>query len=43
MIACTVNVSGHRYTGLFASTCAAVIDALTRFPGATRISARAGA
>lgn len=43
MIACTVNVGGRTYTGLFASTCAAVIDALARFPHATRISVRAKA
>lgn len=39
MIACTITVdSHHTYAGLFASTCAAVIDALTRFPAARRIS-----
>lgn len=41
MIACTVKVSGVTYTGLFVSTAAAVIDAMTRYPGANRISAKA--
>jgi hypothetical protein len=40
MIACTITVGSHNYAGLFASTCEAVIDALTRFPGARRISVR---
>lgn len=42
MIVCTVKVSGRTYSGLFASTTIAVIDAMSRFPHATRISARAG-
>lgn len=42
MITCTIRVSGVRYTGRFSSTCAAVIDALQRFPAATRISVSAG-
>jgi hypothetical protein len=40
MTACTITVDSQTYTGLFASTCAALIDALTRFPGARRISVR---
>lgn len=41
MIACTVKVAGHIYTGLFCSTCAATLDAMTRFPNARGISVRA--
>lgn len=42
MIRCTVTVGAAlSYTGLFASTCSAVEDAIERFPGATRISVRA--
>lgn len=41
MIACTITVGANTYAGLFPSTCAAVIDAMTRFPAARRISVRA--
>ena len=41
VIACTVKVAGHIYTGLFCSTCAATLDAMTRFPNARGISVRA--
>lgn len=41
MIACTITVAGLRYSGLFRSTCAAVIDAMARYPHATGISVRA--
>ncbi len=40
MIPCTITVGTHTYAGLFSSTCAAVIDAMESFPGATRITAR---
>ena len=50
LMACTVRVAGHTYTQhwpwqtswetLFTSTCAAVVDALDRFPAATKVSAR---
>lgn len=40
MIPCTITVGALTYAGLFASTCAAVLDAMDRFPGATRITAR---
>ena len=35
-----IKVAGQSYTGLFDSSCSAVIDAMERFPGAA-ISARA--
>ena len=41
MITCTITVGAHTYAGLFPSTCAAVLDAMERFPSATRITARA--
>lgn len=42
MIRCTITVGAAlSYTGLFASTCDAVADAIERFPGATRISVKA--
>ncbi len=41
MIACSITVGALTYAGLFPSTCAAVIDAMTRFPAARRISVRA--
>ncbi len=41
MIACTITVGAKTYAGLFPSTCAAVIDAMTRFPTARCISVRA--
>ena len=41
MIPCSITVGALTYAGLFPSTCAAVIDAMTRFPAARRISARA--
>lgn len=37
---CIIKVAGARYIALFPSTCAAVADALARFPGATKISVR---
>ncbi len=36
MIACTITVGGITYAGLFSSTTAAVIDAMTRYPAARR-------
>lgn len=41
MIRCRITCAGTSYTGLFSSTAAAVIDAMDRFPTATRITARA--
>lgn len=41
MILRTVTVGALSYSGVFHSTCAAVADAIERFPGATRISVRA--
>lgn len=41
MIPCTVTVGSHTYAGLFPSTCAAVLDAMERFPAARSISVRA--
>lgn len=41
MIACTVSVAGLTYMCLCRSTCAAVLDAMDRYPTATSISARA--
>ena len=38
---CVINVGGFCYTAFSPSTCAAVADAMQRFPDATRISARA--
>jgi hypothetical protein len=40
---CRVRVGGTIYTGLWPSTSDAVIDALTRFPGASRVDARVAA
>lgn len=40
MIPCTITVGALTYVGLFPSTCAAVIDAMTRFPAARRISVK---
>lgn len=40
MIPCTITVGTTTYTGLFASTCAAVIDAMTRYPAARGICVR---
>ncbi len=37
---CIIKVGGAHYVALFPSTCAAVADALARFPGATKISVR---
>lgn len=37
---CIIKVAGAHYMALFPSTCAAVADALARFPGATKISVR---
>ncbi|MEZ2738851.1 hypothetical protein [Comamonas jiangduensis] len=37
---CIIKVAGARYTALFPSTCAALEDALKRFPGATAISVK---
>lgn len=37
---CIIKVGQARYVALFPSTCAAVADALARFPGATKISVR---
>lgn len=37
---CIIKVAGARYVALFPSTCAAVADALARFPEATKISVR---
>ncbi|CAM3562632.1 MULTISPECIES: hypothetical protein [Delftia] len=37
---CIIKVAGACYTALFPSTCAAVADAMTRFPYATKISVR---
>lgn len=39
-VRCTITVGAFTYAGLFPSTCAAVIDAMTRFPAARRISVR---
>ena len=36
---CRVRVDGVDYTGIFADTCTAVMDAQERFPAARRISA----
>lgn len=41
MITCTINVGGITYAGLFHSTTAAVIDAMTRYPAARSISVKA--
>ncbi len=38
---CIIKVAGACYTALFPSTCAALEDALKRFPGATAISVKA--
>lgn len=38
---CIIKVAGAYYTALFPSTCAALEDAMKRFPGATTISVRA--
>ncbi len=37
---CIIKVAGACYTALFPSTCAALEDAMKRFPGATTISVR---
>ena len=37
---CVINVGGFCYTAFSPSTCAAVADALKRFPNARRISVR---
>lgn len=37
---CIIKVAGARYTALFPSTCAALEDALKRFPSATAISVK---
>ena len=42
MIACTITVGGITYAGLFHSTTAAVIDAMTRYPAALAQLGRAG-
>lgn len=36
---CVIKVAGAVYTALFPSTCAAIADAMKRFPQATKISA----
>jgi len=41
MIRCRITCDRASYTGLFSSTVAAVMDAMDRFPAATRISVRA--
>lgn len=40
MLTCRITVAGLQYTGLFASTTAALLDAMDRFPEARGISAR---
>jgi len=35
-----IQVAGCMYEGLYTDSCAAVLDAMDRFPGATRISVR---
>lgn len=35
---CIITAGGLRYTGIFASTVDAVLDAMERFPGVGRIS-----
>jgi hypothetical protein len=40
MIPCTITAGRVRYSGLFPSTCAAVLDAMARFPAARCISVR---
>ena len=40
MIPCTITVGTHTYAGLFPSTCAAVLDAMARYPAARCISVR---
>jgi hypothetical protein len=35
-----ITVDGEKYTGIFAHSCDAVIDAIDRFPGARRISVK---
>lgn len=37
---CVIKVAGAYYTALFPSTCAALEDAMKRFPRATTISVR---
>jgi len=37
---CIIKVAGARYIALFPSTCAALEDALKRFPGAVAISVK---
>lgn len=41
MIACTITVGSLTYAGLFTSTTAAAIDAMTRYPAARSICVRA--
>ncbi len=38
MIKFCITVDGEKYTGIFAHSCDAVIDAMDRFPDARRIS-----
>ncbi len=40
---CVIKVSGFSYMARFPSTCAALADALKRFPRATTVSVKAGA
>lgn len=40
---CVIKVSGFSYMARFPSTCAALADALMRFPRATTVSVKAGA
>ena len=35
-----ITVDGEKYTGVFAHSCDAVIDAIDRFPKARRISVK---
>lgn len=40
---CVIKVSGFSYMAHFPSTCAALADALMRFPRATTVSVQTGA
>lgn len=40
---CVIKVSGFSYMARFPSTCAALADALMRFPRATTVSVQTGA
>lgn len=40
---CVIKVSGFSYMARFPSTCAALADALMRFPRATTVSVHTGA